>query len=703
MTNFFLRSWIKKGWEYFNPAHSWEFSKDIVFLAVSLFFYIVSFLSVATTYIFLPLTVCMGFGLYRFFRQGKQPIQAFNLFICLIALISTFTNSTGHREAAFAFFPTATAFALVLGTDPALLFLLYIGTLLAALSNADGIFQGTAYFTAISASCLPIAWISYRQTNKDDELERVVREIRSDINAIDSLDETDNRPFLEKDRFTELINSVTEIKRNLDEIIFFVKNAIPCNTAVYFSVSSDSIFLKSYISDTPPLSLEPVQPGRGYLGIIATEKRKVRIDKISTERLKPVYYKNNVPIESFLGIPVMESNIVLGILAVDSTEENAFSDRDMDLLTLVARQITGYLRKAKVYKEIGETAHAFKALYDISSNVLGNIKLTEVPHELVAASNRIVVADLCALLIKKRGKYEVMAIRGIDIKKRKVFSGKDSILGWISQHSQPYLVSDLKTRPVNVLPFSVPGLRSFIGLPLLFEGRCLGIFVLGSQQPNIFNAKITEMLKMLASQAAISIANAELHEKIERMAITDGLTGLFNHQYFQSRLTGQFERISRFPDVLSFLLMDIDFFKKVNDTYGHPAGDAVLKGVARLIKRTLRTVDIPARYGGEEFAAILIKTNQKGARKMAERLRKAIETETFKTEWGDLKVTLSIGISTFPDDAQEKEEIIEKADQALYYAKSAGRNQTRSFSEIPEVKKVSGKTEDVRKLHLPRN
>ncbi len=686
MISFSSRSWIKKGWEYFKPFHTWAFSsRDTALLAVSLIFYSVSFLPSATTYIVLPLAVCIGFGFYRF-KQEKRNNQAFSLFICLISFISALTNATDTREVALAFFPTATVFSLVLGTAPALLLLLYTAILLAALSNTDGLLQGAAYFAAITASCLPIAWLSYRQVNKIDELERVVRDIRSDISAIDSLNEIDHRPFLEKDRFTEFINSVTEVKRNLDEIIFFVKNAISCNTAVYFSVSSDGILLKSHISDTPELSHEPIQPGTGYLGLIASEKRTVRINNISTERLKPVYYKNKVSIGSFLGIPVMDGNVVLGILAVDSLEENAFSDRDMSVLTLVARQITGYLRKAKAYKEIGETAHAFKALYDISSNILGNIKLSEVPHMLVEASSRIVAADLCALLIKKRGKYEMMAIRGIDIKKRKVFSGKDSILGWISEHGQPYLISDLKARPVDVLPFSVPGLRSFIGLPLLFEGKCMGIFVLGSRQPHVFNAKITEMLKMLASHAATSIANAELHEKIERMAITDGLTGLFNRQHFQDRLTRQFERISRFPDVLSFLIMDIDFFKKVNDTYGHPAGDVVLKGVARIIRRTLRSVDIPARYGGEEFAAILIKTDQKGARKMAERLRKAIEAETFKTEWGDLKVTLSIGIATFPDDAREKDHIIENADQALYYAKHSGRNQVRSFSEVESVK-----------------
>jgi len=231
------------------------------------------------------------------------------------------------------------------------------------------------------------------------------------------------------------------------------------------------------------------------------------------------------------------------------------------------------------------------------------------------------------------------------------------------------------------LPFQVPGLRSFIGLPLLSEGSTIGILILGDHRPDCFRAMDVEHLKMLASGAATSIANAKLHNDIELMSITDGLTGLLNHQNFQTALAGQFELLGRYPETLSMLLLDIDHFKKVNDTYGHPAGDLVLKGVAKLLKKTLRSVDLSARYGGEEFAAILVKTGRKGAYKMAERLRKAILQETFSTSAGDIQVTASIGIASYPDDGESRELLIEHADQALYFAKNNGRNRVCSFSE----------------------
>jgi diguanylate cyclase (GGDEF)-like protein len=130
------------------------------------------------------------------------------------------------------------------------------------------------------------------------------------------------------------------------------------------------------------------------------------------------------------------------------------------------------------------------------------------------------------------------------------------------------------------------------------------------------------------------------------------------------------------------MLTDIDFFKKVNDTYGHPVGDVVLKGVSKVIQESLRDIDIPARYGGEEFAVILPGTDGPGARIIAERVREAVQEKTFSADSKSFKVSISIGIAVSPVDAKRKEELIEKADQALYHAKHNGRNQTVLWNSI---------------------
>jgi diguanylate cyclase (GGDEF)-like protein len=171
---------------------------------------------------------------------------------------------------------------------------------------------------------------------------------------------------------------------------------------------------------------------------------------------------------------------------------------------------------------------------------------------------------------------------------------------------------------------------------------------------------------------------------MEKMATTDGLTGLTNHRTFQSRADEQVALARRYNRKLSLVLTDVDHFKSVNDTYGHPVGDQVLKGVAKILQETARDTDVVARYGGEEFALVMPETDAAGAKVIAERIRERVMATTFQTELGPLKITLSLGIATFPDSGTEKHVLIEKADQCLYFAKHHGRNKSVTVAEMEQ-------------------
>lgn len=174
-----------------------------------------------------------------------------------------------------------------------------------------------------------------------------------------------------------------------------------------------------------------------------------------------------------------------------------------------------------------------------------------------------------------------------------------------------------------------------------------------------------------------------LQNEISKLAKTDGLTGLYNHRVFQERIKEEILRASRYKRTLFLLMADIDHFKKINDTYGHQVGDMVLKTVADIIKKNVRQLDFPARYGGEEFALILPETDCDNAYKVGERIRKAIENHEFRLEDGKtFRVTISIGIACFPIDSKDREELVKKADQALYYAKQEGRNRVCLYNSI---------------------
>jgi diguanylate cyclase (GGDEF)-like protein len=194
-----------------------------------------------------------------------------------------------------------------------------------------------------------------------------------------------------------------------------------------------------------------------------------------------------------------------------------------------------------------------------------------------------------------------------------------------------------------------------------------------------FSQRQRELFEYLTNQAAISIENVDLHEQVQRQAVTDELTGLFNHRRFQEVITAEVERTRRFGHELGLIMLDIDDFKRVNDTYGHLQGDEVLKEVAHALRESSREIDEPARYGGEEMAVALPQTGLEGAYEFAERVRQRIERLQIPLVDGDgtLRVTASFGVASLPDSAKiDKDALVAAADAALYRAKRSGKNRT---------------------------
>lgn len=213
------------------------------------------------------------------------------------------------------------------------------------------------------------------------------------------------------------------------------------------------------------------------------------------------------------------------------------------------------------------------------------------------------------------------------------------------------------------------GKDSFGAIPLLSENKLVGILTVEGLPRADF-----ERLIIVATQFALEIKKVFLYETVENLAITDSLTGLYTRRYFFERLNEEITRSRKHGFKFAFLMIDIDDFKKCNDGHGHLVGDIVLKDVSRLIKESVREIDLVARYGGEEFSVILPETDKKGAFTVAERIRKKIEENIFNAYDEKVRVTISAGLAVYSEAVPDLGDIIERADKALYEAKNSGKN-----------------------------
>jgi diguanylate cyclase (GGDEF)-like protein len=205
----------------------------------------------------------------------------------------------------------------------------------------------------------------------------------------------------------------------------------------------------------------------------------------------------------------------------------------------------------------------------------------------------------------------------------------------------------------------------------------VGVLLIASATYRDLTHAERDRLQGIANQSSLALQNALLHEELERLSVTDRLTDLYNHGYLHQRLDEEMERCQRFEHEMSLIMLDIDDFKKFNDRYGHPKGDTVLKAVSGIIKQNLREIDVAARYGGEEFVIMLPETDIAGAVAVAERIRLSMAQYPHITDEDGERVgqTVSLGVANFPTNASTAAALVEAADQAMYRAKRARKNQ----------------------------
>ena len=263
---------------------------------------------------------------------------------------------------------------------------------------------------------------------------------------------------------------------------------------------------------------------------------------------------------------------------------------------------------------------------------------------------------------------------------------KGGLTSRIIEHGEPFVVQDTELAAIKMNPLALKeGIRSLIAVPLIFQESLVGILYVDDFVPRPLQEDRLRLLSILASFATMSIDNARLHHQTLELACTDGLTGLFNHRQFKRDFLEEVRRAERYETPLSIILLDVDDFKKFNDSYGHPNGDIVLRELAQLLRDLLRDCDLIYRYGGEEFIALLPETRLEQAMQVADRIRIFVETESPRFLTGMVKthgITVSVGVAAFPEDGDCHETLLKRVDELMYLAKEDGKNKVYSRSGL---------------------
>ncbi len=434
--------------------------------------------------------------------------------------------------------------------------------------------------------------------------------------------------------------------------------------------------------------------GEGIVGwVIEHDEPTVVQDVRNDPRFSPRFDKlTGLTTRSIACAPLHSQGKVIGAVeAVNRQDDLPFGEEDLELLVEVASHASLALENARLCRSLAEERenlsrhnHEIRDLYVLNRELNTLVDYQELVKYLVQkAPSALGGCKAAALLVQEEDGFFLY------LPSSKLMSSgcerrltDHSLSEW--NRLSPFLLTEGE---ITVRHFEEDGqslppageeLRVVASIPLVTKKRMVGLLMLADTEENELDMPATKLLTVAGNHAAISVENALLYEQTARLSKMDGLTGVYNRRAFDEQLTIYFERGRRFKEHLSLMIVDADHFKKVNDNYGHQAGDRVLKQLALILTGEVRSIDPVFRYGGEEFAVLLPNADRNGAEVVAERVRQQVETVRFAGELS-LPLTISIGVATYPDPRITKPgDIVALADEALYDAKAGGRNQVRT-------------------------
>jgi len=498
----------------------------------------------------------------------------------------------------------------------------------------------------------------------------------------------------------------TELNLSMSFLLKALKVMLPKTHTLgvfFLQGNENALVLRTYVSDSTeivPNTLITANSGLISQILDPSVQRLLEGDLFSS---KGLYYRSgSIPVKSIVGTPIYDKEHNLhGALVIDSLMPNAFDASLVQALSDIASVLFTLSFKSFASAKNFIEQQQFSILYHYQKKFFKNMNVKDIYKEIFEYVKGNIPYDRMMILALDKNNEEKGRVICCDGEDSELFVNQEFSLSdkgvvvlallrnRIIERNFTAGFSDYTSR-INEVEKKNFELRHLFAMPIAIEENAevadLAIS-LESKIPNRYSQHEKELLKTIAGVAGFAYERARAFEKGKDLATKDGLTGLINHRTLHEQLRTEKLRAERQKINIGVMMMDIDHFKSVNDTYGHPAGDEVIKGIASTIREEIRSeIDIVARYGGEEFVVALIDTTPEGLKDTAERIRLAIEKKAFDIHQSSpLKITVSIGAYLVLPEFRDMKQALKQADQALYKAKNSGRNQVFVYQKEEDV------------------
>jgi len=393
---------------------------------------------------------------------------------------------------------------------------------------------------------------------------------------------------------------------------------------------------------------------------------------------------------SWLCVPLVIQNQAIGVLALDGHSVNQFNKEHERLVIAFADQVAIALENARLYENALQSASRFEILYKVSQLISANIRSEAIYPAIHEATSELMETEFFSISLVKEKEGLIEDVYMVDSGKPGELSSRpldQGLFGKVLKTGQSIHFNTFEESMLEETGAILFGdseeeqiSQSILVVPLKIGVRLVGVISTQTYKPYAYSETDLELLELLGANAAIAIENARLFDAVQELAVTDPLTGLFNRRKLIELGESEFTRSIRYERELSAVMLDCDYFKRVNDTYGHVVGDQVLRRLAELCTSCLRSSDILARYGGDEFMILMPETAATSAFKAAERLRRIVSSTSFETNAGPLTFSVSVGVATLNKSCKSLEQLLERADFASYVSKDAGGNRVTRWT-----------------------